>query len=430
MEDKKLCTDALLLKINQLESVLNNVGAYIYTKDIHGNYTFTNQPLLNLFNKSCDQVIGRDASHFFDFSFSDSLRRNDQQVMRENITLETEESNFVKALGESRVFKTIKKPLHNARGDVIGMCGISTDITEQKKYETIIKEQKQLLDAVLDNVDSHIYMKDHLRTYRYVNRKAAGLFGLPVEDIIGKKDIEVIGRETADNFWISDKQVLNSNQKQTCEEIFKDENNNPRRYMSVKMPYQINETTPAVIGFSTDITELYKLKEELQKQANTDSLTGLNNHRFFIENAQREYHRAGRYHLPLTVMTLDIDNFKFINDNYGHPAGDQVLTALSQSLLSIVRFEDVLARTGGEEFSVLLPETDMHQAGVLAERIRFELQKLKIAGSWSGEIKMTVSIGLAALKKTDDSFEALFSRADKALYKAKKQGKNRVCTSA
>ncbi|WP_028866250.1 sensor domain-containing diguanylate cyclase [Psychromonas aquimarina] len=430
MQDKKLSRDELLLKINELQSVLNNVGAYIYTKDINGYYTFTNQLLLNLFNKTSDQVIGRDASHFFDFSFSDTLRRNDQRVMRENITLETEESNYVKALAESRIFKTIKKPLHNAQGEVIGMCGISTDITEQKKYEMIIKEQRQLLDAVLDNVDSHIYMKDHLRTYRYVNRKVADLFGLPVEEIIGKKDIEILAQETADNFWISDKQVLDSNQKQSCEQVLNDENDKPRHYMTVKMPYQINESTPAVIGFSTDITELYQLKEELQKQANTDSLTGLNNHRFFIENAQREYHRAGRYQLALTVMTLDIDNFKFINDNYGHPAGDQVLTVLSNSLLSIVRFEDVPARTGGEEFSILLPETDIHKAGILAERIRSELQHLKITGSWAGEIKMTVSIGIAALKETDSSFAALFSRADKALYKAKQQGKNRVCTSA
>ncbi|MCG6200056.1 sensor domain-containing diguanylate cyclase [Psychromonas antarctica] len=421
--------DKLLLKVDALQSVLNEVGAYIYTKDVHGSYTFCNQPFLKLFNKRCDQVIGKKTGHFFDLTSTDKLCRNDQKVMRENLTLETVDLNGVKGLAENRIFKTIKKPLHDKQGKVIGMCGISTDITDQKKQDIIIKEQKHLLDAVLDNVDAHIYMKDSTRNFRYVNRKTAEFIGLPADQISGKKDTELFSQKVADSFWVADQKVLDTQKKQTVEERFINAEGITNYYHSVKIPYQIDDTTSAVIGFSTDMTEFYKLKEALQKQANTDFLTELNNRRYFVDHAEREYFRAQRHKLSMAVITLDIDNFKLVNDSYGHPVGDQVLIALSTNLAANVRSEDILSRTGGEEFSICLPETNSKQAMVLAERIR-SLQEKQIITSVQGDkVQVTISIGIATFKPSDSHFDMLFSRADKALYRAKNSGKNRICVA-
>ncbi|PKF63519.1 sensor domain-containing diguanylate cyclase [Psychromonas sp. psych-6C06] len=413
-------------RIHTLEGLLNDISAYIYTKDLQGRYTFVNQIVLDLFDKQMQDVIGKDDSDFFDTQRSNQVLKNDQLVIKQQKEITFEETNYISSLEEFRTFKTVKTPLFDNNGKIAGICGVSYDITEQKRYEEIIREQKHLLDAVLDNVDAHIYMKDHTRTFRYANRHVAEAFDLPIEKIIGKKDSDIIPQDIADAFWESDRQVLASQKKHVCEEIFTDKENNNYRFHSVKMPYHINDKTPAVIGFSTDITQLYQLKEELQIQANTDSLTQLNNRRFFIKCADKEYQRSVRHNLTMSVITLDIDNFKDINDNFGHPTGDAVLIALSNNLAKAVRAEDTLSRTGGEEFSILLPDTNLEQAHQLAERIRESQEKLSINTDKAGDIRVTISIGLATRKNSDKGFDALFSRADNALYHAKKLGKNTV----
>jgi len=130
----------------------------------------------------------------------------------------------------------------------------------------------------------------------------------------------------------------------------------------------------------------------------------------------------------MALISIDIDHFKRINDNYGHPAGDKVLIAVSKQLQDSLRQSDVLARIGGEEFSILLPETSTEDALVFAERIREAQSQLRISGDWQGEIQLSVSIGVSSYQVSDAEFDALFSRADKALYQAKNSGRNQVCS--
>jgi diguanylate cyclase (GGDEF)-like protein len=129
----------------------------------------------------------------------------------------------------------------------------------------------------------------------------------------------------------------------------------------------------------------------------------------------------------MTLISIDIDYFKSINDKFGHPAGDQVLIKIANQLKESLRQTDILARIGGEEFSILLPETSAISAMAFAERIKEEQSRLLITGDWQGEIKLSVSIGVSSLIASDKAFDVLFSRADKALYQAKNTGRNNVC---
>ncbi len=166
------------------------------------------------------------------------------------------------------------------------------------------------------------------------------------------------------------------------------------------------------------------LFEEVKNLAIRDGLTGLYNHRHFWELLTREVESCRRYHQPLSLIFLDIDNFKVINDTLGHPQGDAVLKGLADYLQSAVRKSDFPCRYGGEEFVVLLPQTAIDQAMVMAERLRAGIARTAIATD-NGDIMVTVSIGVSGLTPDMDG-PALVRAADHALYRAKQEGKNRV----
>ena len=185
--------------------------------------------------------------------------------------------------------------------------------------------------------------------------------------------------------------------------------------------------------FSGQLIEaLRKLGEntqELERLATMDSLTGLYNRRYLMQAGAHELARMRRYGSTMALMLLDVDNFKDINDTWGHPVGDQVLVGLARVMDSIVRDQDTVGRLGGEEFAIMLPETDAEGGAVIAERMRAAVQADGMATTEEGVVvRITVSIGITTLapENDSDSFEAALVRADKALYRAKDSGRNRV----
>ena len=168
-----------------------------------------------------------------------------------------------------------------------------------------------------------------------------------------------------------------------------------------------------------------RLVVDLGMLATTDGLTALFNRRHFEELARAEWARFQRYGRPLSLLLLDIDNFKSINDRFGHDAGDLVLKAVAFICKTTKRQTDVAARIGGEEFVLLLPETDEAAAETTAERLRKAIQAHTRALP-GGNLEVTVSIGVADASPAMSSFEAILKRADEALYEAKRTGRNRV----
>lgn len=179
-------------------------------------------------------------------------------------------------------------------------------------------------------------------------------------------------------------------------------------------------------GVVTDITEQKALEHELARQAHVDMLTGLSNRRHFFELAEKELARARRHHEPFAVLMLDVDNFKQVNDTYGHDVGDMVLRQMSEVCAGVLRGNDILARLGGEEFAILLPETVLAPALETAERLRLALAASAVQLGDGRKLHFTASIGVACLVSTDENIDAILKRADAALYSAKNAGRNRV----
>ena len=174
-----------------------------------------------------------------------------------------------------------------------------------------------------------------------------------------------------------------------------------------------------------NITERIAMENELRRMATSDPLTGLANRRAFFAAADRALLQCARYHHPYTVMMLDIDHFKSINDTFGHDVGDQVLKLASQHMKSRIRNVDIMGRLGGEEFAITLPETDLSTALDIAERIRLSVASLSLETD-QGRVSFTISIGLTKLADACSSNEQLIKQADELLYRAKQNGRNRV----
>jgi diguanylate cyclase (GGDEF)-like protein len=182
----------------------------------------------------------------------------------------------------------------------------------------------------------------------------------------------------------------------------------------------------SILKFMTGENVEVQYHEEIYRLMTVDALTQVFNRRYFNEALQREFNRTRRYGRALSLILFDIDHFKRVNDTYGHLAGDNLLRQIAAAVKPRLRREDVFARTGGEEFGVLLPEVGLEGAQTTAEKVRriIEVATLKHERD---AITCTVSLGVATTGADDTSGEDLYKRADARLYEAKQGGRNRVC---
>ena len=417
-----LDTRDALQQLQDLQATVDSVGSFIFMKDRHGRYTYANQRVQALFDLPLDAILGRDDSAFFSLDASRDLQENDRQVLVHGRTIETEERNVIVGTGEERWYWTVKRPLFSADGSVRGMAGVSTDITEKVQLEKALREKQKLLETVLDHSPACIYLKDTERRYVYLNQHTASLYGHTAETIIGQRDEDVLPSASADSCRHLDERLLATCQPQSDEEAVSDQNGTPRIYETQKVPLVSEDgALTGFIGFSRDMTETRRLQKRLERMAHEDQLTGLPNRRRTKQILEEEINRSHRSGQPLSLLALDLDYFKWVNDQHGHDVGDQVLVQMGITLSERLRSTDTLGRWGGEEFFVILPETGAEGARQVAETLRQTSASCVLIG----ETPITVSIGVTEYKLTE-SLRTFIQRADSILYEAKYSGRNQV----
>jgi diguanylate cyclase (GGDEF)-like protein len=174
-----------------------------------------------------------------------------------------------------------------------------------------------------------------------------------------------------------------------------------------------------------DVTDLVGKVQPMEKLVTIDSMTGLHNRRQFCTLAAAEWSRFQRYYRPLSVLTIDVDHFKAVNDRYGHAVGDEALVAVANACREGQRSSDIIGRLGGAKFAMLLPETDLDQARIVAKRVRRKVAASAMRAHGI-QFNVTASVGLAAATVSMSGFEALLHAADQALYQAKAEGRDRT----
>ena len=314
---------------------------------------------------------------------------------------------------------------------------------EEKVQERTLSlvQSEAKLNTILESVEAFIYIKDTQYRYLYANKKTCELFGCAsLEEVFGKSDEAFFDAKTVQTIRKMDTEVIEYGHKVTQEETNTDLSTGTTvTYLSTKIPlFDEKGKIYGLCGISTDISERKKTEELIREPAYQDSLTGLPNRRMFHEKFAALLAYAKRYRTYGALMVLDLDNFKPLNDTYGHSAGDLLLIEVAKRLQTCVRKVDVVARFGGDEFLVGLGELGTleddakEEAMKIAEKIRMHVRApyvIVLDKDDRSEIithECSASIGVTLFGVNKQEEELIFSEADKAMYEAKQEGRNRV----
>jgi diguanylate cyclase (GGDEF)-like protein len=282
-------------------------------------------------------------------------------------------------------------------------------------------EVAEKLKGITDLIQAGIVIIDP-STHRIldVNDEAARLVGLPKEKIVGQICHKFICPAEVGKCPITDLGQTVDNAERCL--ISADNMNIP---ILKTVTTKVIDGKPVLIESFLDISPMKKLQKELEQYATIDVLTQTYNRRYFLEQAEKDLNRAKRTQCPFTLVMFDIDNFKHVNDTYGHAAGDAVLKHITALCKKQIRPYDALGRIGGEEFAIAIFSCDTKQAIVRMEQLRemIEDNPMVIDGK---QINVTISIGIATLKDETEDVTLLLKRADQAMYKAKNSGRNKV----
>ncbi|MDV3427838.1 MAG: diguanylate cyclase [Bacillota bacterium] len=280
--------------------------------------------------------------------------------------------------------------------------------------------------AAVDSSSAPIIITDHHNIIQYVNKSFVETTGYFEGEIIGCDANILISDAVPDEVNTSLMDAFNNNKSWKGELQSKKKDGTLYWVNILISPVIGNKENGCWVAVMEDISERKHVMEALHELATLDVLTKTPNRGYFINIADNEFNRAVRYNKSLSVMMLDIDHFKHINDTYGHLAGDMVLQKFAERCSELIRSEDTIGRLGGEEFAFLLPEIDLEGARAVGERIRQSVEMMEIKAPDGRLVKITCSIGITQKEKDDDSFDILLSRADKAMYEAKHSGRNGI----
>ena len=198
-------------------------------------------------------------------------------------------------------------------------------------------------------------------------------------------------------------------------------------------PFRFEELTLRIKRVANEMRlkkEHEKMVQKLEEIAITDALTNLHNSRHFFQQLKSEIDRHIRYHRPLSLLLLDIDHFKVYNDTWGHLEGDKVLIKMGEVIFSCLRTMDTAYRYGGEEFTIILPETRLQKAVLVGERVREVLSREYLNPAPGKKVTVTISIGATEFHLPEDTLETFVKRADRAMYQSKRSGRNKICSLA
>ena len=321
-----------------------------------------------------------------------------------------------------RVSKSLRR---DARGKPVQIVGLVEDIRERKKAEHAMRESEERFRTLADNIAQLAWMADAKGRMFWLNRRWFDYTGASDPDLQGSSWSSFMHPDDTERVLAKIESSVATGE--TLDDTFqlRGKNGAYRWFLCRAIPIR-NEQGSVVrwFGTGTDITERKEMEEEIRQMAQHDMLTGLPNRRFFNEIIRVELAQAGRNRKKVAVFFLDLDRFKEINDTLGHEAGDELLKQTAERLKSVIRVSDTVARIGGDEFNIIIPDIYYPEyASDVAQKILNEIRKpFQIRGR---RLNVSTSIGISVFPHDSRDIESLLRYADIAMYHAKEKGRNK-----
>jgi diguanylate cyclase (GGDEF)-like protein/PAS domain S-box-containing protein len=415
------------------QQVIDALGEGVSVTTFNGTFTFVNKAYTGMVGLSAAELSVKTP---FDVSLPE-----DHHILH---AARAERQSGKSSIYQARLQHTNGQILHAQihavpyldAGKVVGSVAAITDVSKKVELERTLRQERDFIATVIETVDSLIVVVDKQGKILHFNRACELMSGYQREQVLDLVLWEALvppDQADAVKMLFADlhhSQVVERYEKHWCTR------NNELRLISWSHATVVDESGAVayIIGTGVDVTELRWMEEkreqlivQLHDQATRDSLTELFNRRHFFTLAEEAYSLALSEHRDLAMIMLDIDHFKRVNDTYGHGVGDQVLCNVAEQCRRNLREEDIIGRYGGEEFAIILVQTSLAEALVIAERLRLALAETPIKTSY-GTVQITLSIGVAAMTVQTTQLADILNEADLALYCAKRNGRNRVET--
>ena len=424
-------------------NLLDAAEEVIYFKDLESRFVRVSLGCARLHRLTQDEIIGLTDFDLFDVSHARSAFEDEQEIIRTGeAVVNKEERERWNGRPDTWVASS-KFPFRDHDGTITGTFGISRDVTrrvlaEQESARLALATQatnrrltqvEGQLRSVLDGSTDTIARYDLALRYRYINPAGERLRGLRLDELRRRTDREIGMQEHALALWEPAlRRVIATGRPEQVEFWLTNEGNEGQRWHHTTLAAD-REPGGAVVGVlasTRDITELKVAEQALAHQATHDHLTGLANRHMLMEKMEQALERLSRAPRQHVLFFVDVDNFKSINDTYGHDRGDKVLVQLAERLTTLARHNDTVARLGGDEF-VILCEGVSNLAHIRDIGNRFVAALAEPYREGTTVIAVSASVGAAMTDDPTSSPSDLLSRADGAMYMAKTNGRNQFC---
>ena len=393
------------------ESLVEHLTNGVFVIDISGRIADVNQAGAQILNVPAKELIGRNLNEFsifanFDLDLVDAKKEKKMEIEIGGCYFDA-------------LFSLVME-----KDTAVGYLIILHNITTRKQNELHLLQ----LTQTIEQSPTSIVITDINGNITYVNPYFTEATGYTANEVLGKTAGILKSGQTPEDVYQELWKTIKNGKVWKGEFYNKKKNGNLFWENTHIAPIMDNEgRIRNFVAVKVDITESKLLQNELQNLAVTDSLTGLFNRRHFFKVADKEFVKSTRHAHPMSIIMFDIDQFKYVNDTYGHLIGDQALVKVGKLIQKNERTSDIAARYGGEEFVILLPETDCNGAKLFAERLRRQVEGIIIENG-DTPVRITASFGVAGITSytTIKTLDQLISQADHALYEAKEMGKNQV----
>jgi|GEM_PF-3718977 len=409
----KKTEEALLRKAVMLRNLIDHSRRMIFTKDLEGRFILASKSMVEFHGfKAAEELIGLTNYDFLPKAEADRLKLDDQQVVERGEAMQLEEQ-ITSAKG-TYTFLTIKFPLFNEQNQVYAVCGISADITDRVILEEELKRSRTLLDTTEKISKVGGWQYDVEKEKITWTAEAYRIHGL--EPKLAPQNASLLIEKSINCYRPEDRPTVMNNFKKCLKHGVPYDlefrfTNFKGREMWVRTIAEAEFDQGEIVRVSgniADITEIKETQDALTHLSYHDQLTGLYNRRY-LETELKRLNTARQ--LPLAIVVADINNLKVINDLYGHKKGDDLIMAAAAIFKKCCREEDIVARWGGDEFVLLLPQTSRRKAKTICQRIRTGCREKA-----KPDLPLSLALGLAVKTKLDHNLTRLFGEAEKMMY--------------